>query len=199
MDGQTLCPRRAYGLRRYHTWPMIKGQSAAEHHINVWRILYAIWPRCPAHVLTYALIHDLGETVTGDLPYPVKSVNGELAKQVHALEDEAIAHMVNIWSLPELPKLDDLEQIIFKLAEYIEMLETGLDEIALGNANAKLIVFRMHEAYITKIEQLNQFAEKSSASGSIENRRIALIVVNAATLYVDRRIRYHGWIMEQEV
>ncbi len=65
-------PRQAGLVRRYHTWAVTRDQTVAEHSWQVARVLLAIWPDVPRHLIIHCLTHDLGERAGGDLPYPVK-------------------------------------------------------------------------------------------------------------------------------
>ena len=153
-DPQTLDPRSAYRVKRYHTWDVIHQQTSGEHSAQVWRILKAIWPDAPAHVLEHAMTHDIGEKVAGDPPYPVKASDPELKARLDALEEAGHLQMCLPWHFPPPVKLAPLEQTIFKLAEYIEMWEYGLDELTLGNRGARLVCDRMMNAIEKKLEEL---------------------------------------------
>ena len=100
------------------------------------RILLAIWPDLPKDVLIYALLHDIGEIATGDLPFPTKAKNPKLKEIMDDAEHAAHLAMCLPWGVPPPRKLHDKEIPIFKLADYIEMWEWALDELAFGNSNA---------------------------------------------------------------
>lgn len=167
-------PRQAYQVRRYHTWNVIHDQSVGEHSIQVWRILRAIWPDAPAHVQEHCLTHDIGELVTGDLPYPVKKVNPGLGDHLAALERIAHAEMTDAWKLPSRKVLSAFEHSVFKIAEYLEMWEYGLDEVLLGNHNALLIVSRMSDAFRELLNSnLLQDTQQSAATINYITKRKA--------------------------
>lgn len=146
---QTLDPRRAYQVKRYHTWPTTRAQTIGEHSAQVWRILRAIWPDTPSKVLEYALIHDIGEGPTGDLPSTSKT--GEIEELKDEQERDAHLQMCTPWSLPPPIRLDEIEKTIFKLAENIEVWEFGLDEMMVGSHNGKLIAQHNLESAKAKI------------------------------------------------
>ncbi len=171
-DPQTLDPRSAYRVKRYHTWPMHQTQSVGEHSAQIWRILKAIWPGVPHHVLEHAMTHDVGERITGDLPYPVKAHEPKLRHILNHMEHQAHEAMSKEWSLPLPITLPPDEEAIFKLAEYIEMWECALDDITMGNREAALIAQRMWTAIEVKRE-----------SG------LPLAVVEACSAYLCQRIR----------
>ena len=154
-DPQTLDPRQAYRVKRYHTWTMNSQQTNGEHCIQVWRILKAIWPDAPARVLEHALTHDTGERAVGDPPYPTKSSNITLKTMLDDLESSAHLAMCLPWSYPPPVKLDGWEHEVFKLAEYIEMWEHALDELTLGNRGARIVAQNMAVAIALKLEKLS--------------------------------------------
>jgi len=138
-------PRRAGNVQRYHTWEHIKPQTVADHSWNVQRILLAIYPEAPRHLLIHCLVHDVGELV-GDIPYPVKSKNPVLKGEMDKLERKTHLSMCIPWGLPAPQSLTDEEKKIFKLAEYLEMWETALFEIWYGNRHMQLVRERCEKA-----------------------------------------------------
>jgi 5'-deoxynucleotidase YfbR-like HD superfamily hydrolase len=144
-DGElkvTMDPRRAGRVQRYHTWPHLKEQSVAEHSWNVARITLAICPEASPALVRHCLFHDLGEVVSGDPPYPVKLLNPAFGTEHRAVEDYARETMSDPWMLPHPGGITDEEKAIFKLAEFIEMVEWGLDERNMGNRFAEPVVDR---------------------------------------------------------
>ncbi len=135
---QTLDPRSAGQVTRYHTWARIREQSVGEHTWQLMRILLAIWPDCPREVLVEAMFHDVGERVTGDAPYPVKAESPPLKVEMDRLENGARLAMTAWGAVARLP-LDEETRVVIKMAEFIEMAEWGMDEVALGNQNAVLV------------------------------------------------------------
>ena len=128
---------------RYHTWPVHRQQSVAEHTWQMMRVLLAIWPDAPAAALRYALHHDTGEVATGDIPFPVKREQPEVKAIMDRLEDEALAVMGIVQ--PEIPAHWRWR---IKVADMLEMWEFGLDELCLGNKMAKPIVARTMEVVL---------------------------------------------------
>lgn len=62
--------------RRYHTWPVLRPQTVAEHSFHV--AMLVAWlagqepPGIGSNLLMAALCHDLAEHKMGDIPAPVK-------------------------------------------------------------------------------------------------------------------------------
>ena len=67
-------------LRRWHVNPHLNesGQTLGHHGAAAAILAHALWPR-DAEVLWACIAHDLGESVTGDVPSPAKLANPELA------------------------------------------------------------------------------------------------------------------------
>lgn len=62
----------------------------AEHHARVAQIILALHPAPSLALIDAALHHDAGEPSVGDVPWPVKRDNPELAKALGDAEDEAL-------------------------------------------------------------------------------------------------------------
>jgi len=139
-------PRWAGQVTRYHTWPRIREQSVGEHSWQVMRILLAIWPDAPRHMLLHCLTHDVGEMVSGDPPYPVKKNNPVLKEEMDRIERDAHLSMCIPWSFPPPSSLTENEYKIFKLCEFIEMWEWAIFEMDLGNSHAELVKDRCRKA-----------------------------------------------------
>lgn len=137
----TLDPRSAGKISRYHTWERIRDQSVGEHTWQVMRIILALHPEASPQLLRYAMFHDVGERVTGDVPFPVKREHPEVKTAFDSMEGEAQLRMVP-WGVIAGVVLTVEERNLLKLAEFIEMMEWGLDEMALGNKNARIIFTR---------------------------------------------------------
>jgi 5'-deoxynucleotidase YfbR-like HD superfamily hydrolase len=140
--------RMAGRVLRYHTWPHIRPTTNAEHSWNVARIIMSIVPNPHmSNVLVkYAIIHDCAEITTGDLPYPIKKNNPVLDEEIKRIETDALSALVAEWALPgsiyNKDQLTITEKWAFKLAEFIEMWEWGLEEQLLGNTFAKKVADR---------------------------------------------------------
>jgi 5'-deoxynucleotidase YfbR-like len=166
LKAETLDPRRAGQVTRYHTWPRIREQSVGEHSWQVLRVLLAIWPDAPRHVIVHCLTHDIGETVSGDPPYPVKAMNPDMKEACDRVELDAHRRMARDWFLPGPSHLSDMEKTIFKMAEFIEMWEWALFEISMGNSNAVLVMERCLEAMIDRESYLRDgFGNNVLAAG----------------------------------
>lgn len=141
--------RMAGRVKRYHTWPHIREQSVAEHTWQLLRIVLCIWPGASRELIHHVMFHDIGELQTGDPPYPIKADNPILKKEMDRLEYSAQREIEDAWQIQKHPEISELERYTFKLAEFIEMWEWGLEETLLGNQFARLVAARCREVAIT--------------------------------------------------
>jgi 5'-deoxynucleotidase YfbR-like HD superfamily hydrolase len=144
---------------------MLNNQSVGEHSWQTMRILLAIWPQAPRNMLVYGIVHDMGEILTGDLPYPTKSLDPHLKKIMDDAEETCVLGMALEWSVPPLRKLNDAENSVWKLAEMIEMWECGLQELMMGNCLANEIVEKVWKEIETRLQ--NPIIENDIAHAAI--------------------------------
>jgi hypothetical protein len=177
-------PRRAGRVQRYHTWPHIKEQSVAEHSWQVARLMRVIWPSAPTEVMDYCLFHDIGEVVAGDPPYPSKVMNPAFGTEHAKVEEAAVLKMTLPWGMPPpvLRLRDPVQQAIFKLVHFIEMAEWAMDEITLGNQNARLVLERCRQ-------QSHRYLERDpTIPGTSE---VPEDVIHRAWAYIRKRDKAH--------
>lgn len=175
-------PRRAGHVKRYHTYPTLRQQDVAAHSWQTIRILLAIYPDCPRHLLIYGLVHDGGEWKNGDLPFETKLNKSEAwKKETKTAEEDANRAMCLPWSWPPQPALTNEENASFKLAELIEMMEFGLEEMNLGNKYASLIVER---------------TQRAAYKACNETSEVPPLVRAAALKYMSKRLKVEGEINE---
>jgi hypothetical protein len=133
---QVLAAARLAGeVIRYHTWPMHHRQTVGEHTWQVMRIYWQIWGPLPPELSSFFIWHDAGELATGDIPFPVKSMNPLLKKEMDRLENKAMEHMGGM-----LPALDHTLKVRAKACDVIDMYECGKVEVSMGNKFAQPIV-----------------------------------------------------------
>lgn len=185
-------PRMVGCLKRYHTWPVVRERTLAEHSWNVCRVALAIHPSMSRDVLVYALLHDIGEGRAGDPPFPVKREHPEYGRTHAAVEEQAWREMVIPWQLPARPTLGEFEMWVVKLADMIESWETGLEEVMRGNRLAQLIVDRstgwLRDALTPSVHQEHYLWRCSETEQGVwiwENPWSE--VVDAAKRYMDKR------------
>lgn len=173
-----LDPRRALQVTRYHTWPRLREQTVGEHSAQVARILLAIWPDAPRHVLVHCITHDMGEVGPGDPPYPSKTRSEDFARGHGELEAAAYLEMRVPWGLPPPSWLQPHEKAVFKLAEFLEMWEWASAEVLMGNQAAGLVEARCRQAADRLMEHVpgdvHQWAAAYIRQREQHNRRVQL-------------------------
>lgn len=128
-------------VTRYHTWPMHHNQTVGEHTFQVMRIWWHIWGPLSPEISTFILFHDAGELKTGDIPYPMKVRNPEIKKLFDAQEAQAVHDMGGRPSFVDgLYELSQLDRTRVKICDSIDLWETGLVELQMGNKFATPIV-----------------------------------------------------------
>src|SRR5215469_12622922 len=96
-DPVRLDTRLSGQLQRYHTWPTIGIQTVGEHCWQILRIYLSVAEAPSLDIIRYIVFHDVGETATGDLPYPVKAKNPVLKEEVDVIESKSIAEQLQYW------------------------------------------------------------------------------------------------------
>lgn len=109
-------------VRRWAILPTIRQQSVAEHSFYValytQEICNRIGWKCPDYMLLYALMHDMEEIRTGDIPPP--------AKKQHNIAP-TLEFIGNICLAPE-------QLLIIKVADLLEAYIFVYNEIKMGNS-----------------------------------------------------------------
>jgi len=121
--------RGASFVTRYHSVPTIRQTNIAEHSFNVINlVLYLTRGNASNALIRVALLHDIAEVTTGDIPAPLKRVTNIKAD----LEDfERDLHQEH--EFPHVSELSEEEQIILKYADCYEGLLYTLEECDMGN------------------------------------------------------------------
>lgn len=122
-------------VERYHTWPMIRKPTTAEHQARVATLYCELWGLPRAEVLFYCLHHDNGELSAGDTPFYAKRAVPALKEGTDAAEKMGLATLGVF-----MPELSALEFRRFKMADYLEMYECAVVERNMGNRYADVIM-----------------------------------------------------------
>jgi hypothetical protein len=131
-------------VRRYHTWPVLRQQTLAQHSWRVATICVelsaAVGRRPSPELLTWCLLHDtLVEPHTGDLPHHVKRDNPALKAALTEIEAPLL-------EAAGLPVLSPFQVWVLKLCDLLEMWEFGMEEQAMGNRFGGPVVANMEAA-----------------------------------------------------
>lgn len=145
MRDAILLGSRGGAVKRYHAVDTLKTQTVAEHSFGVaWFVFVMYGGAPPVSVMCAALMHDLAEHVTGDIPAPAKRALG-IGEQFTAYEDDVLADYGVVY-----PTLTPEEQRVLKAADTLELLQFCAREIRLGNTNM-IPVFNRGENYIAEL------------------------------------------------
>ncbi|MCV2870654.1 HD domain-containing protein [Defluviimonas sp. WL0002] len=92
---------RAGLVRRWHANPDLAwtGETNGHHQWTVAALIAALHPAPSANLLREALLHDVGEVMAGDLPYPFKQDNPEIARAHAAFERAQRERLCAAWPL----------------------------------------------------------------------------------------------------
>lgn len=133
--------RAALNVRRYHQIPTHEIDTVGKHSAGVALFCMIIDPGCSRNVLAHALVHDLGEIVTGDIPSPAKKAMPiGVRVAIKAMENKAIEEMGF-----NLPELTDSEARLIKVADMLDGLSFCFEEVMRGNRNINPVGFNFEE------------------------------------------------------
>lgn len=106
-------------VRRWHSnWELADTTDRiAEHGARVARILMAWHPEPSFDLIRAALIHDDGESVTGDMSAPAKRLNPVIAAELEAIEGRAV---LNLWGRGAYSRLSESELEWLKFADRLD-------------------------------------------------------------------------------
>ena len=153
-------------VKRYHTWPVIREQTVAEHTWHVLRIYDQLFGLPSVNLVRAVMYHDVGEVKTGDAPFPVKRENPDLKAAYDRIEADHRGKLLE-GADPE-SKITAKEYRRLKMCDLLEMWEYGVEEQAKGNTFAQPIIYRTLEvvyqlcATEDEIAKVNHFVEKGT-------------------------------------
>ena len=156
-------PIQMEGLIRYANRVRIKDEDLAQHSYCVafycFQIAneYNITDEIRNKVIAMAIIHDIGECFTSDLPHDVKYENPELKELCDKLEKKYVNELPEIsplWNELE-DKKDSVEYAIIKLADSMSVLAYSKRELLLGNKTPEML-----EIFKNAEERIAQWADE---------------------------------------
>ena len=129
--------RAGNNVKRYHTVNMLVQETVGHHSANVAILCVILSKNRPSvNLLMAALLHDMAEQFTGDVPATAKWSSEALSKALTKLELE-------VWDcLMPRPGLTEMERRILKQADMLDLCFKTLEEYQLGNKGALLILRR---------------------------------------------------------
>ena len=78
--------REGLNVLRYHTRTRIRPETNGHHSANVAALCLALEPECSKEVLVRAIMHDVPEAYTGDIPYPFKAESSKVKASLQQAE-----------------------------------------------------------------------------------------------------------------
>jgi len=145
-DPVRLDTRLAGQIKRYHTWPIIGGQTIADHCWNFLRIYLMVDEEPDIHLVREIMFHDIGEHYTGDPPYPMKRDNPSVKESLDRLEHWSYATQLEHWNAFFPVAVSPEDRILLKQIEHVEFAEFGMDQILLGNNHGMIVADRCLKA-----------------------------------------------------
>lgn len=137
--------RAGAGVTRYHTMIGHHPERVGQHSAEVAAICMILDPLCSKVVLMEALMHDIGEFSTGDIPANVKKrLPAEFSTQLELLEDEYVENIV------ELDEITVDEYQLIKTADALQLCFYALHEVKGGNRHYR-IVFERGIEYLRQV------------------------------------------------
>jgi len=138
--------RKMLNVQRLSGTVKMRSYNLAEHSFGVVSLFLTLCERegigVTSEVIQLVLFHDLAETVTGDLLYPVKNQNSVTKYSWSAIEAEVLDKHPVVSSFTDSnieEHLDEKQLAAFKAADILELLLFCYEEVSVGNKNPDLL------------------------------------------------------------
>jgi len=154
---------------RFSTHTRIRDQSISEHsyHVALYAMLLADLEESfgnkvdKTKLLKTALLHDLEESMTGDIIYSFKHGDERLLREIRRLSSDFFKELIDKLP-PEIAKeyfelwknskdMNTIEGRIIEAADKLEGLMYSIEEFSLGNKRFEIII----ERYVEEIKKIN--------------------------------------------
>lgn len=150
-------PMRMHGIIRYVNRNRIKDEDLAQHSYSVAYYCFQIAKEFDIpnsirnEAIAMAIIHDIGEVFTSDLPHDVKYENPELKELCDQLERRYInielPEVSELWNKLEDKQNPSIPAAMVKLADSMSVLAYSNREIDLGNQTKEMIEINANARY----------------------------------------------------
>lgn len=139
-------PMKMHGIIRYANRNRIKDEDLAQHSYSVAAYCFeiakdfGISDEIRNEAIAMAIIHDVGECFTSDLPHDVKTENPELKQLCDKLEEkyiDKIPSINNLWHKLEDNK-DSIPSVMVKLGDTMSVKAYVKRELSLGNRSKEM-------------------------------------------------------------
>lgn len=132
-------------VKRYHTVKTHTQETVGHHSHGVATLCLLFDPNPSTSLLKAALLHDLTEQFTGDIPSPAKRELG-IANDIGVLEKRLMQN-----AGISMPALSNNERRTLKLADIAHGALFCLKEMSMGNVDIR----KVYDRYISYAEELN--------------------------------------------
>jgi 5'-deoxynucleotidase YfbR-like HD superfamily hydrolase len=139
-------------VRRFHTIRTVKEETVGHHSLLVAMICRLLSTNCSNTLLLAALTHDLAESVTGDIPAPVKA---RMSKAALGKTEEEILDDIGLGYVKELTIE---ERRVLTLADRLAGLVFCRQEISMGNTLIKPCLYN----YIDLVWSMAPFSNEET-------------------------------------
>lgn len=172
--------RHTAGVKRCHNEHVAGDPSLARHQWSAAMLALQLWPDISRTLLLAILMHDVGETIAGDIPSPTRKLLPVVAREMDQLENE-VMHELGLTRFTE--PLSPLEQMQLKFVDVAELVLFCLEDRAKGNS---LVVGMLEKAMRGMFTVLMNL--ELAANGVVGGRDIA----KAAQGLASKLQRWHG-------
>lgn len=117
-------------VRRYHTKRVHQSQTVADHAWGVAMLITLLHPEPSANLLKAALLHDVAEVITGDVPYTAKEAYASLKAACRDAEQE-VEKFFRVREYMAGITFEEMQWL--KAADMLELVLYGMSEIRMGN------------------------------------------------------------------
>jgi 5'-deoxynucleotidase YfbR-like HD superfamily hydrolase len=133
-----LAHRKSNNVLRFHTLPPVKPETVGHHSAGVAILCIVIAEHKPSvQLLMAALLHDMHEGMTGDIPAMSKWASPKLRAALDDLEEQFTHHY-----LPFPAILTDYERRVLKQADMLDLCFKAKEEVDIGNREYSVVLNR---------------------------------------------------------
>lgn len=157
--------RAGNNVKRFHTTHRTQEETVGHHSANVCAILLRLVPDCSREMLVAALMHDIPESYTGDVPAPFKWDHPDIAK---GLKEGELAY-ISANEIPH-PHLTEFEKDMLKVADMVDLVLSSLEEMGRGNQYARELVSNGQQYLIDMELEQDVFETIGVMVGEVKDR-----------------------------
>jgi len=142
---QAIQFRKGMAVKRYHTVNLVIDETVGHHSCNVAHLVILICESMriepSVNLLKTALMHDVAEQWTGDIPATAKWESEEFAGALESMENYMALKNELV-----IPTITEYEYAILKQADMLDLVLKMQEEIGMGNFDCIGVMNRGFEA-----------------------------------------------------